>query len=424
MSQIIALVDCNNFYCSCERVFNPKLENRPVVVLSNNDGCVVARSNEAKALGIKMGEPAFKLREFREKYNLAILSSNYTLYGDMSQRVMQCLAEYTPSLEIYSIDEAFLDFNGFKDQDLAAYSRIIKQKVQQYTGIPISIGISTTKTLAKVANRIAKKSNKTKGVLDLVDSPYLDLALQRTEVGDVWGVGSSYTKLLEKHHIHNAYQLKNADQKWIRKERGIVGLRTVLELNGTSCIPLEEMPDSKKSTAVTRSFGKAVETLEELQEALSNYAYRAGEKLRQSQLEAASMTVFFRIGSYDKTQPYRSWGTTVNFFSSTNDSRELVNNARKVAENLFEPGYKLKKAGVILLGLTPEGEKQLSLFEKSESDKKRSQGLMQVMDTINNRYGRNTIQLASSGIHKKWQMKADYKSPKYTTSWDELPKVG
>lgn len=424
MSKIFALVDCNNFYCSCERVFNPKLENRPVVVLSNNDGCVVARSNEAKALGIKMGEPAFKLREYRDRYNLAILSSNYTLYGDMSQRVMQCLAEYTPELEIYSIDEAFLDFTGFTHQDLTAYSREIKQKVQQYTGIPISIGIATTKTLAKVANRIAKKSNKAKGVLDLVDSRYLDLALQRTEVGDVWGVGSSYTKLLEKHNINNALELKKADQKWIRKERGIVGLRTVLELNGTSCIPLSEMPNSKKSTAVTRSFGKAVETLEELQEAVSSYAYRAGEKLRQSQLEAASMTVFFRTGSYDKSQPYRSWGTTVNFFSSTNDSRELVNHARKVAENLFEPGYKIKKAGVILLGLTSEGEKQLSLFEKSKEDKKRSQDLMQLMDTINNRYGRKTIQLAASGIHQKWQMKADYKSPKYTTNWDELPKVG
>ncbi len=424
MPKIFALVDCNNFYCSCERVFNPKLENRPVVVLSNNDGCVVARSNEAKALGIKMGEPAFKLREFREKYNLAVLSSNYTLYGDMSQRVMQCLAEYTPELEIYSIDEAFLDFSGFTHQDLTAYSREIKQKVQQYTGIPISIGIATTKTLAKVANRIAKKSAKAKGVLDLVDSPYLNLALQRTEVGDVWGVGSSFTKLLETHDIHNAYQLKNADQKWIRKERGIVGLRTVLELNGTSCIPLSEMTDSKKSTAVTRSFGKAVETLAELQEALSTYAYRAGEKLRQSQLEAITMMVFFRTGSYDKTQPYRSWGTTVNFFSSTNDSRELVNYARKVADNLFEPGYKIKKAGVILLGLTSVGEKQLSLFEKSEKDKTRSQQLMQVMDTINARYGRETIQLASSGIRKKWQMKADYKSPKYTTDWNDLPKVG
>ena len=424
MSQIIALVDCNNFYCSCERVFNPKLENRPVVVLSNNDGCVVARSNEAKVLGIKMGEPAFKLQEFRDKYNLAILSSNYTLYGDMSQRVMQCLAEYTPDLEIYSIDEAFLDFTGFKNQDLTVYSREIKQRVQQYTGIPISIGIATTKTLAKVANRIAKKSNKAKGVLDLVDSPYLDLALQRTEVGDVWGVGSSYKNLLEKQNIYNALELKKADQNLIRKERGIVGLRTVLELNGTSCIPLSEMPNSKKSTAVTRSFGQPVETLAELQEALSTYAYRAGEKLRQSQLEAASMTVFFRTGSYDKTQPYRSWGTTVNFFSSTNDSRELVNNARKVAENLFKPGYKLKKAGVILLGLTPVGQKQLSLFEKSEEDKARSQELMQLMDTINNRYGRETIQLAASGIRKKWQMKADYKSPKYTTNWDELPKVG
>ncbi|BAY86701.1 SOS mutagenesis and repair, UmuC protein homolog [Calothrix parasitica NIES-267] len=424
MSKIIALVDCNNFYCSCERVFNPKLENRPVVVLSNNDGCVVARSNEAKKLGIKMGEPAFKLREFCDKYNLAVLSSNYTLYGDMSQRVMQCLAEYTPELEIYSIDEAFLDFTSFKNQDLTAYSKEIKQKVEQYTGIPISIGIGTTKTLAKVANRIAKKSKKAKGVLDLVDSPYLNLALQRTEVGDVWGVGSSYTKLLEKHHINNALELKKTDQKWINKERGIVGLRTVLELNGISCIPLSEMPKSKKSTAVTRSFGQPVETLAELQEALSAYAYRAGEKLRQSQLQAASMTVFFRTGSYDKTQVYRSWGTTVNFLSSTNDSRELVNNARKVAENIFESGYKLKKAGVILFGLTPEGEKQLSLFEKSKEDTARSQKIMQLMDTINNRYGRETIQLAASGIHKQWQMKADYKSPKYTTNWDELPKVG
>lgn len=421
--KFFALVDCNNFYCSCERVFNPSLKNLPVVVLSNNDGCVVARSNEAKALGIKMGEPAFKLRDFREKYNLVIHSSNYTLYGDMSQRVMQCLAEYTPCLEIYSIDEAFLDFSGFTNKDLTAYSREIKQKVEQYTGIPISIGIATTKTLAKVANRIAKKSSKAKGVLDLVDSPYLDLALQRTDVGDVWGVGSSFTKLLETHNINNALQLKNTDQKWIKKERGLVGLRTVLELNGTSCIPLEEMPDSKKSTAVTRSFGKTVETLAELQEALSTYAYRAGEKLRQSKLEAASMVVFFRTGIHNKTQPYRSWGTTVNFFSSTNDSRDLVTAARNVAENLFESGYKLKKAGVILLGLTPEAEKQLSLFEKSQQDKTRSQQLMQVMDRINNRYGRETIQLASSGIGKKWQMKADYKSPSYTTDWNQLPVV-
>ena len=421
--QIFALVDCNNFYCSCERVFNPKLENRPVVVLSNNDGCVVARSNEAKALGIKMGEPAFNLREFIAKYNLAIYSSNYILYGDMSQRVMQCLAEYTPSLEIYSIDEAFLDFSGFKDKDLTTYGREIKQKVQQYTGIPISIGIATNKTLAKVANRIAKKSAKAKGVLNLVDSPYLDLALQRTDVGDVWGVGSSFRKLLEKHHIHNAYQLKISDQQWIRQERGIVGLRTVLELNGQNCIPLEEMPNSKKSTAVTHSFGQPVETLAQLQEALSSYACRAGEKLRQSKLEAASMIVFFRTGIHDKRYPYRNWGTTVNFFSATNDSRELVNAARTVAENLFEPGYKLKKAGVILLGLTPVGEKQLSLFDKSEKDKTRSGELMKVMDTINHRYGRETIQLASSGIAKKWQMKADYKSPSYTTDWNELPVV-
>lgn len=421
MNKIFALVDCNNFYCSCERVFNPKLENRPMVVLSNNDGCVVARSNEAKALGIKMGEPAFKLQDIIREHNVAVFSSNYTLYGDMSQRVMDCLAQFTPTKEIYSIDEAFLDLSGFEKIDLNEYAKLIKCTVQKWTGIPVSIGIATTKTLAKVANRLAKKSAKANGVLNLVNSPYLDLALQRTEVADVWGVGRSFTKMLHQQGIENAYHLKNAQEEWIRKERGIVGLRTVHELKGISCILLEEMPKSKKSTAVTRSFGSVVDNLSELKQALSAYASRAGEKLRQSQQQASSILVFFQTGTHDKNHPYRSWSATVNFFEPTFDSRELVKAAATVANNLFEPGYKLKKAGVILLGLTSQQERQLSLFETSDTE--RSQALMQVMDAINNRYGRETIQLASSGVRKKWQVKAEKLSPRYTTDWNELPIV-
>jgi DNA polymerase V len=420
MNKIFALVDCNNFYCSCERVFNPKLENRPMVVLSNNDGCVVARSNEAKALGIKMGEPAFKLQSFIREYNVAVFSSNYALYGDMSQRVMQCLSQFTPLIEVYSVDEAFLDLTGFENQDLTEYALRIQRIVKQWTGIPVSIGISTTKTLAKVANRLAKKSAKTKGVLNLVNSPYIDVALERTEVADVWGVGSSFDKMLQASGVKNAKQLKDADEKWIRQERGIEGLRTVLELRGVSCIPLEEMPKSAKSTAVTRSFGQAVETLAELQEALSFFASRAAYKLRQKKLEAASMVVFFQTGFYDH-QPFRRWSTTVNFFEATSDSRELVASARKVADQLFESGYKLKKAGVVLLGLTPENERQLSLFP--QADKERSQAVMQVMDRINSRYGNQAIHLAAVGTSKKWQTRAEKLSPRYTTNWNDLPLV-
>jgi DNA polymerase V len=419
---IFALVDCNNFYCSCERVFNPKLENRPMVVLSNNDGCVVARSNEAKALGIKMGTPAFKLKEVFEEYNVAVFSSNYALYGDMSQRVMQCLHEFTPQIEIYSIDEAFLDFSNFTIQDLTEYAREIQNTVKKWTGIPVSIGIGTTKTLAKVANRLAKKSTKTKGVLNLVNSPYLDLALTRTDVADVWGIGQSVAKLLQANDINNAYDLKNVDDNWIRKQRGVNGLRTVMELRGISCIPLEEVPKTQQSTAVTRSFSGAVNTLEELNVALSCFASRAGEKLRQKELEATSIVVFFQTGFYDKTHPFKRWSATVNFFESTSDSRELVKAAKNVAIQLFEPGYNLKKAGVILLGLTPSGERQLSLFQSS--NRERSQALMQVMDKINNRYGKCTIQLASSGVNSKLNTSSKKLSPRYTTDWNDLPVVG
>lgn len=274
--------------------------------------------------------------------------------------------------------------------------------------------------MAKVANRLAKKSTKAKGVLNLVDSPYLDLALTRTDVADVWGIGTKTAKMLLSHNISNAYQLKNVDDQWIRKQRGIDGLRTVLELRGVSCIPLEDMPKAQQSTAVTRSFTGAITTLEELNTMLSCFASRAGEKLRQKKLETASIVVFFQTSHYDTTHPFKKWSATVNFFESTNDSRKLVKAAKNIAAQLFEPGYNLKKAGVILLGLCSQDERQLSLFQSG--NRERSQALMQVMDKINHRYGKQTIQLASNGVNNRLY-KAEKLSPRYTTDWNDLPIV-
>jgi len=281
MNPIFALADCNNFYASCERVFAPALEKEPIVVLSNNDGCVVARSNEAKTLGIPMGVPVFQVQNLIQAHQIRVYSSNYTLYGDMSRRVMETLCQFTPALEIYSIDEAFLDLTGCRSQDLAGYGRTIRNTVKKWTGIPVSIGIARTKTLAKLANRLAKKSAKAAGVLDLTDSPYLPLALENTEIQDIWGVGPGFAKRLRQAGIQTALQLRDADDGWVRKHLGVVGLRTVYELRGISCYGLVLSPPGKKNIVVSKSFGRKSETLEELSEALAAYAARAAEKLRR-----------------------------------------------------------------------------------------------------------------------------------------------
>lgn len=342
MKEIFALVDYNNFYTSCERVFNPRLEGKPVVVLSNNDGCVVARSNEAKALGIGMGIPAFEVEDIIKKHEVDVFSSNYTLYADMSYRVMETLLTFASQIEIYSIDEAFLNIAGFRYR-LADYGRRIQNTVKKWTGIPVTVGIGRTKTLAKVAGKMAKKSAKANSVLDLTDSPYLKRALAEVPVEKVWGVGIKTAIKLKRAGIKTAFDLSKADISWIRNRFGVVGVRSVYELRGIRCYPLEENPPVKKSLMVSRMFGRDVESLEELKEAVASYAARAGEKLRHERLAASFMTVFVTTSRFIKNKYFNSY--TIEFGVATNDTRELIKSALFCVGRLYRRGFAFKKAG-------------------------------------------------------------------------------
>lgn len=419
MEQVFALVDCNNFYVSCERVFQPRLENRPVVVLSNNDGCIVARSNEVKALGVAMGTAFFKAREVVEKNNVEVFSSNYALYADMSSRVMQTLSHFTPNMEVYSIDEAFLSLAGL-GRDLDVYARQIRATVKKWTGIPVSIGIGPTKTLAKVAARIAKKSPKADGVLNLYRSPWTNQALKMTEAGDVWGVGWRTAKKLRARGIETACDLKNADVSWIRKKLGVTGLRTVYELGGRSCYTLEENPPAKKSVRVTRSFGRDIETLEELRMATANYAARLGEKLRAEKLAAGFITVFAMTNRFDpETKYFRS--RTAGFQTATNDTPSLLEAGDRLVRAVYAPGKKFKKSGIMASALVPQDKVQLCLFDTA--DRARSKRLMTTVDRINMRTHCG-IQWACQGLARPWSTRANRTTPHYTTSWKELLCVG
>ncbi len=417
MNEIFALVDCNNFYASCERVFNPKLEGRPVVVLSNNDGCVVARSNEAKALGIGMGVPAFEVKDVIEKNNVEVFSSNYALYADMSSRVMETLSTFTPDIEIYSIDEAFLNLAGF-GAPLTDYGRQIQRTVKQWTGMPVSVGIGKTKTLTKVANYITKRSGKAKGVLDLTDAPYLSKALAKTPVEKVWNVGIKTAIKLKRAGLKTALDLSGADISWIRNKFGVVGVRTVYELRGICCYPLEDNPPAKKTICVSRMFGKPVESAEELKEAVSSYASRAGERLRQEHLAAGVMTVFVTTSRFIKDRYFNS--RTIGFPVATNDTTELIHGACGCIEKLYRKGCEFKKCGITLSALVPEKEVQRNLFDGV--DRERSQRLMQAIDAVNSRLS-CPLQWAAEGINQPWQVKFRRRSNRYTTRWDELLEV-
>jgi DNA polymerase V len=415
--EIFALVDCNNFYVSCERVFDPTLENRPVVVLSNNDGCVVARSNEAKALGIGMGVSAFEVKDIFEKNHVEVFSSNYTLYADMSSRVMQTLSTFTPDIEVYSIDEAFLNLAGFSCS-LTDYGRKIQQTVKQWTGIPVTVGVASTKTLAKIANHIAKRSTKAKGVLDLTDSPYLDEALRQVPVEKVWGVGIKTAIKLKRAGIETAFDLRDADINWIKNRFGVVGVRTVYELRGICCYPLEENPPAKKSICVSRMFGRPVETIDELKEAIASYASRAGEKLRQQHLAAAVLTVFVTTSRFIENRYYNCH--TVEFTIATNDTRELISSALACIDKLFRKGHQFKKCGIILTGLVPQDRIQQSLLDSL--DRAKSRRLMQAVDAVNARLD-CPLRWAAEGLKQSWQVKFKRRSGRYTTCWCELPEV-
>lgn len=418
MKEIYALVDCNNFYASCERVFNPSLNGRAIVVLSNNDGCIVARSNEAKALGIAMGTPYFKAKSIIKKNNVKVFSSNYTLYGDMSSRVMETLCNFTPEMEIYSIDEAFLNLAGFT-QNLTEYAREIRDTVAKWTGMGVSIGIAETKTLAKVANRLAKKSQRANGVLDLTNSPHIDEALRRTEAGDVWGVGRKTAKKLNDVGIQNALQLRDTDIGWIKKTFGVTGERTVYELQGTCCHVLEEQPPPQKAITVSRSFGKEIVTCQELKHAVAKYAARAAEKLRHQKLAAATITVFAMTNRFDENNRYYNTHT-VTFPTATIDTSQMLANAMQSVETIFRDGAKFKKAGVMLGGLVDEKKVQRTLFDKTDQSKLSE--LMRTIDTINKKMDK-PITWAAEGFDQPWLTKSEHRSKRYTTNWKELPVV-
>ena len=418
---MFALVDCNNFYASCERVFQPQFKGRPLVVLSNNDGCVVARSNEAKKLGIGMGVPVFQVEPILEKHRVAVFSSNYTLYGDMSRRVMRTLSEFTPDIEIYSIDEAFLNLAGFQDNNLTDYGQRICRTVRQWTGIPVSIGIAATKTLAKVANRIAKRTPQTQGVFLLRDDRQIQAALADLPVGKIWGVGSPTAKRLQANGIVTGLDLRSARDSWIRQEFGVVGLRIVHELRGICCYELEESPPAKKGITVSRSFGHRVESREELEEATAAYAARAGEKLRAEKLSAGTMTVFVMTNLFQATGTKYYNGHTVRFPVQTNDSSELIHYAIKAVRKLYRKGCRFKKSGVMLDNLVPQNKVQLNLFDTR--NRQRSGRLMRALDAINRDHPLSPLHFAADGIRRPWQAKFNHRSARYTTRFDELLEV-
>ncbi len=422
---VFALVDCNNFYASCERLFNPALRNRPVVVLSNNDGCIIARSEEAKALGIQMGGPVFKCRDLLRRHKVAVFSSNYPLYGDISSRVMMTLAALAPEIELYSIDEAFLDMHGFGRFNLAEYGALIRRTVRQHTGIPVCVGIASTKTLAKIANRLAKKRPEYGGVCLLKSDEAIRSALAATKIEDVWGIGRQLSKLLYASNISTAADLAAAPAPWVKKHLHITGSRVQAELNGISCLPMELVRPAKQSICTSRSFGKSVTTRDELHRAVATFTGKCALKLRKEGAAASLLTLFIATSPFDEREaPY--WGTkTVSLPYPTDDSIALQRAAQLLLDSLFTSGYAYKKAGVILSGLMPVklSGGTLSLFpEDQPAPNERGKKLMQLMDGINERYGCGAVKLASEAS-KGWQPTQESISPNYTTRLADIISV-
>ncbi len=414
---MFALVDCNNFYASCQRAFEPHLRNKPVVILSNNDGCVIARSNEAKALGIPMGAPAFEYKTLFEQNNVSVYSSNYALYGDMSSRFMNILARYSPEIEIYSIDEAFLKFKGFELFDLDQLGLDMQRTVTKGTGIPVSIGFAPTKALAKVANKIAKKyPERTQSVYAIDTEEKRIKALKWTKIEDVWGIGRKHTKRLQAKNIHNAYQFTQLSDDWVRKEMAVVGLRLKHELEGKPTLDLEE-PKNKKMIATTRSFEKAMTKLEDISERVATYTASCSEKLRKQGSHCNMIMVFVQTNYFRKDQPQYSRNIVINTDFPTNSAIELNHYAQVGLKAIFREGYHYKKAGVIVMGLTPNNETQLSLFNTSNP---KHQPLMSVIDKMNKSYGTNKVKFANQSLGRQWKMKQEKLSKSFTTRIDEI----
>ena len=418
---MFALVDCNNFYASCERVFQPKLENSPVVILSNNDGCVISRSNEAKTLGIPMGAPAFKYLNVFKKKQVNVFSSNYPLYGDMSQRIMKILSMHTPNIEIYSIDEAFLDFKGFKYCDLEKEALLLKRKIKRWTGIPVSIGIAPTKALAKIANKIAKKYvHKTSGVYLINSEKQISNALKWTKVEDIWGVGRQYKKLLIRNGVVTANDFCKLPDQWVKKNMSILGLRLKKDLKGDSCIGLDEENPGKRSIATTRSFKEVIKKYWEIEERVVTYASICSQKLRYQNSNCKTIIVFIRTSSHlpSNQQYYNS--SLVNLPNPTNSAITIAKYANMGLRRIFKKNINYKKAGVILTDLTPSDSKQLNLFQNTGNA---HGNLMKTIDKIHLRFGENILKLGNQDLNQTWKMRQEYLSYRYTTNVREIIKV-
>jgi DNA polymerase V len=416
---VFALIDCNNFYASCERLFRPDLRQKPIVVLSNNDGCVIARSNEAKDLGIKMGEPYFQIKALSKQHDISIFSSNYTLYGDLSHRVMSVIESAWPEVEVYSIDEAFLDLSTMASHERESFCLSLQQEILKSTGIPTSIGLGTTKTLAKLANHLCKKVLKTP-VFDITHQRHW---LKQIAVGDVWGVGGQWQKKLIAQGIESAKDLAQLNAHLIKKQYNVVLMRTVMELQGVSCIGLQDIKP-KQSIMSSKSFGQMQTQLTALEQAISSHCARACEKARSHQMVAQRLYVSVRSNPFRGDLEYYAKNMECRLVNPTDDTRVITAVAKLCLKKLFKPGIQYKKVGVMLVDLISKSNTQLDLFHQhSDEDLVKTDQLMSVFDTINTRFGRHTIKLAAEGYSTPWAMRANMRSPCYTTRWDELPIV-
>ena len=418
---MFALVDCNNFYASCERVFDPRLERRPIVVLSNNDGCVIARSNEAKALGIAMGEPAFKKEDVYAKHNVAVFSSNFALYGDMSQRVMRTLAQHSAAMEIYSIDEAFLDCSGLTADGLDRFGSQLRKTVKQWTGIPVSIGVAPTKTLAKVANHIAKRLPDNSGVCVLEKEETIEYCLKKFPVEKLWGVGRRYALFLRSWGINTAWDLRRMPEGWVKDNMTVVGLRLQKELKGEPCIPMEHNPQKKKEICTSRSFGTMVTELDELKQAVSMYATRCAEKLRTQNSCTNLVNVFLHTNPFRPDLPQYKNVRLVRLPVASNSTLTIVQSALRGLESIYRKGYQYKKAGVIVSGLVPSNTIQYNVFHSTDED--RHMRLMTAMDKVNDREGRDVLRVAEQGFTRRWTLRQERLSPCYTTRWADFMTI-
>ena len=414
---MFALIDCNNFYASCERVFRPDLNGKPIVVLSNNDGCVIARSNEAKAIGVPMGAPAFEYEKLFTQHKVNVFSANFALYGDMSQRVMSILGEYAPEMEIYSIDECFLKLSGFEDYNLFDYGKEMREKVDKWTGIPVSVGFAPTKALAKVANRIAKKFTQQTGGVYVIDTEDKRLkALKWLKVEDVWGIGRQHSKRLQAMGIHTAFEFTQIDDFWVKKHMSVVGLRLKRDLLGIPTLDLEEV-QAKKNIATTRTFETNYTDLEPLCERVSTFAVACAEKLRRQNSCCRSLMVFVHTNGHRKDLPQYSRNIVVKLPYATHSAIELSKFATQALKHIYKEGYAYKKAGVIVLDIIPADQVQLTLFEKRNE---KHIPLMQTVDKVNAAFGQQKIRLASQDQQRVWKMKQERLSPRYTTNLSDI----